>query len=89
LAIVGRFVLTPQVFSWLKKASLNKNRELITVEVLSAKIKEGEEVYGYEFEGKWLECGNKLAYLKSNFYLSLKHPQFGPALKKYLKNMNL
>ncbi len=87
LALVGRYVLTPQVFAWLKKAKLNKNRELITNEVLADKIKEGEEVYGYEFEGKWLECGNKLAYLKSNFYLSLKNPQFGPALKKYLKNI--
>ncbi|GAI14164.1 unnamed protein product, partial [marine sediment metagenome] len=46
---------------------------------------DGKEVYGYEIEGKWLECGNKLAYSKSNLYLSLKHPKFGPELKKYLK----
>jgi len=85
LAIVGRFILTPEVFEWLRKAQLNKNRELITSEILAKKIKEGEEILGYEFEGKWLECGNKLAYLKSNFYLALKHPQLGKELKKYLK----
>lgn len=85
LAIVGRFILTPKVFEWLKKSPLNKNRELITSEVFAEKIKEGEEILGYEFEGKWLECGNKLAYLKSNFYLALKHPQFGKELKKYLR----
>jgi len=67
------------------KNSLNKNRELITDEVLGKAVEEGKEIYGYEFEGKWLECGNKLAYLKSNFYLSLKHPQFGKELKKFLK----
>ena len=54
-------------------------------ESLSKMAEDGKEVYGYEFEGKWLECGNKLAYLKSNLYLSLKHPQFGSELKKYLK----
>jgi len=84
LAIVGKFIFTPEVFEWLKKASLNKNQELITSEILAKAVKDGKEVYGYEFEGKWLECGNKLAYLKSNFYLSLKHPQFGKELKKFL-----
>jgi len=87
LAIVGKYIFTSEVFEWLKKTSLNKNKELITDEVLAKAIGDGKEVYGYEFEGKWLECGNKLAYLKSNLYLSLKHHQFGPELKKFLKNM--
>jgi len=85
LAIVGKYIFTPEIFESLKKNSLNKNKELITDEVLGKAIEDGQGVYGYEFEGKWLECGNKLAYLKSNFYLSLKHPQFGKELKKFLK----
>jgi len=87
LAIVGKYIFTPEVFEWLKKNSLNKNKELITDEVLGKAIINGKEVYGCEFEGKWLECGNKLAYLKSNFYLSLKHPQFGKELKIFLKEI--
>jgi len=47
----------------------------------------GIDVYGYEFEGKWLECGNKLAYLKSNLYLSLKHPKFGSELKEFISKI--
>ena len=86
LAVVGRYIFTQKVFEWLKKAPLNKNQESITSEILAEKIKEGEEILGYEFEGKWLECGNKLAYLKSNLFLSLRHPQFGKELKKFLKN---
>ena len=85
LAIVGKYIFTPEVFKWLKKNPLNKNKELITDEVLGKAVEDGKEIYGYEFEGKWLECGNKVAYLKSNFYLSLKHPQFGKELKKFLK----
>ena len=85
LAFVGKLVLTPKVFEWLKKAPLNKNNETILAEVLNEAMKNGEEIYGYEFDGKWLECGNKLAYLKSNFYLSLKNPQFGKDLKEFLR----
>ncbi len=88
LAIVGKYILTPEVFKWLKKAPLNKNKELITDEVFAEAVKKDEEVYGYEFEGKWLECGNKLAYLKSNLYLSLKHPQFGPKIKRFISTIN-
>lgn len=88
-AIVGKYVLTPNIFRLLEKASFNKNKEIIMSEVLAKAVREGEEIYGYEFEGKWLECGNKLAYLKSNFYLSLKNPQFGPPLKKFLKDEKL
>lgn len=84
LATVGKFIFTPEVFEWLKKTPLNKNKEIITSEVLAKAVESSKEVYGYEFEGKWLECGNKLAYLKSNLYLSLKHPQFGKELKKFL-----
>jgi len=51
-------------------------------------LKEGKIVYGYEFEGKWLECGNKIEWLKSHLYLSLNHPQYGPELKKFLKEIN-
>lgn len=85
LACIGRYILTPKVFGFLKKAKYNKKGEIILNEVFSEKIKIGEEILGFEIEGKWLECGNKLAYLKSNFYLSLKHPIFGKELKKFLK----
>lgn len=85
LAIVGKYIITPEVFDYLKKNKVDKKREIILANTLNKMIDEGLKVYGYEFEGKWLECGNKLAYLKTNFYLSLKHPQFGKELKKFLR----
>jgi len=81
LAIVGKYVFTPEIFDWFKKFN-QKSGELITDEVLGKAIENGEEIYGYEFKGKWLECGNQLAYSKSNFYLCLKDKK----LKKYLKS---
>jgi len=88
LAIAGRYILTPEIFDYLKKAKSGKNGEIILAEVINNQmLKDGKLVYGYEIEGKWLECGDKLKWLKSNFYLSLKHPQYGPELKKYLKEI--
>lgn len=85
LACVGRYVLSKKVFDFLEKARCNQKGEIILNEVLGKKIEEGEELLGLELEGKWLECGNKLAYLKSNLYLSLQHPKFGKELKNFLK----
>ena len=87
LAIVGKYILTPDVFKYLKKAKPSEKGEIILAEVLEKMVKDGKTIYGYEFKGKWLECGNKTAYLKSNFEISLKHPQFGPELRKFLHGL--
>ncbi len=87
-AICGRFVLTPEVFQYLKKAKPNEKGEIILAEVINNQmIKEGKLIYGCEFEGKWLECGDKLKWMKSNLYFSLKHPKYGPELRNFLKRL--
>lgn len=85
LAIVGKYILTPEIFEYLQKAKIREKGEIILAESLEKMIKDKKEILGYEFEGKWLECGNKENWLKSHLYLSLKHPHFGPYLKKFLK----
>jgi len=88
LAIIGRYILTPEVFDYLKRAKPTKKGEIILAEVFNNQmLKDGKVIYGYELEGEWLECGDKLRWLKSHLYLSLKHPKFGPELKKYLKEI--
>lgn len=86
LVIVGKYILTPEVFRYLKGASPFAKGEVILGEVLSKMLAEGRIIYGYELKGEWLECGDKLRWLKSFFYLSLKDPTFGKELKDYLKN---
>ena len=87
LAIVGRYVITPEVFDYLKKTPVNKRGEIILADALNKMVGENKVIYGYEFEGQWLECGDKIGWLKSNFYFSLKHPQFGEELREYLKEI--
>lgn len=85
LAIVGKYIITPDVFDYMKKINFDLKSDLSLSTVLVDMAKRGEKLYGHRFDGKWLECGNKLAYLKSNFYLSLKNPDFGKELKYFLK----
>jgi len=89
LAIVGRYILTPEVFDYLKKAKpARNNSEFYLADVLNNQmLRDGKVIYGYEIEGEWLECGDKARWLKSNLYLSLKHPKYGPELKNYLKKI--
>jgi len=87
LAIVGKYILTPEFFDYLKLQKPNKKDEIILAEALDTYLRDGKVIYGCELEGKWLECGNKLDWLKSNIWLSLKHPQFGEELRRYLKEI--
>ena len=77
LVIVGKYVITPDVFDYLKKAKPGPRGEIVLAEVLNTMIADGKAVYGYEFEGEWLECGTKEAWLKSNIRLALQHPEYG------------
>ncbi len=85
LAIVGKYIITPEVFQYLKKIKPNEKGEIILANAFNSMFREGKLIYGHEFEGKWLECGNKNEWLKTNLYLALTNPNTGAELKKFLK----
>ncbi len=87
LVIVGKHILTPEVFAYLKKAKLSQKGEIILAEVLNKMLEDGKTIYGYEIKGEWLECGDKQKWLKSFFYFALKDPRFKDELKQYLKTI--
>jgi UTP--glucose-1-phosphate uridylyltransferase len=87
LVIVGKYILTPEVFTYLKKAKPSKKGEIILAEVFDKMLSDGKIIYGYELKGEWLECGDKSKWLKSFFYLALKDPRFKDELKQYLKTI--
>jgi UTP--glucose-1-phosphate uridylyltransferase len=87
LVVMGKHVLTPEVFDYLKKAKPSKKGEIILAEVFGKMLEDGKALYGYEIKGEWLECGDKEKWLKSFFYMSLHDPKFGPELKQYLKTI--
>jgi UTP--glucose-1-phosphate uridylyltransferase len=87
LVIVGKYILTPEVFKYLKKATPSKKGEIILAEVFEKMLSEGKIIYGCELKGEWLECGDKMKWLKSFFYLALKDVRFRDELKQYLKTI--
>ncbi len=72
LAVVGKYVLTPEIFPYLEKPILAKG-EIRIAGALSQMIESGEKILGLQLEGKWLECGDKKSYLQSDVYLSSKN----------------
>lgn len=86
-AIVGKHILTPEVFKYLKKAKPSEKGEIILAEVYDKMLLDGKAVYGYEIKGEWLECGDKEKWLKSFFYIALKNERYGQSLKQYLKQI--
>lgn len=87
LVIVGKYILTPEVFQYLKKAEPSKKGEIILAEALDKMLSDGKIIYGCELKGEWLECGDKLKWLKSFFYFALKDSRFRDELKQYLKTI--
>lgn len=87
LTIVGKYILTPEVFKYLKKAEPSQKGEVILAEVLDKMLSDGKIIYGCELRGEWLECGDKLKWIKSFFYLALKDPRYKEELKQYLKSI--
>jgi UTP--glucose-1-phosphate uridylyltransferase len=68
-ALVGNYVLTPEIFPFLKTTPL-QNGELILANALKKMIQNGKEVLGLEVEGKWLECGSLEKWMKSFLFLA-------------------
>jgi UTP--glucose-1-phosphate uridylyltransferase len=65
LAVAGKYILTPEVFDYLEKQEPSFKGEIVLAEVFAKMIKDGKIIYGYQFEGDWLECGDKEKWIKS------------------------
>jgi len=89
LAIIGKRIITPEVFYYLKKVKFRKRGEIGLTETLAQMVKNKKEILAHEIDGEWLECGNKNLWLKSNFYLSIKDPLYGKELKRFIKEKKL
>jgi len=87
LVVVGKYVLTPEVFGYLKKAEPSAKGEIILGEVFGKMLQDGLPIYGYEVKGEWLECGDKAKWLKSFMYMALRDERFGKELREYVKGM--
>jgi UTP--glucose-1-phosphate uridylyltransferase len=83
LAIVGRYILPPTIFSALEHTIPGKGGEVQLTDALQVMLA-SEHVYAYEFQGTRYDVGDKLGLLKANVALALKRPELGRELQSFL-----
>ena len=86
MAIAGRYVLTPEIFSTLGETPPGKNDEIQLTDALRRLLKQ-RPMYGLHFEGKRYDIGNKLDFLKTNVIFGLRHAELGPPFREFLRQL--
>jgi UTP--glucose-1-phosphate uridylyltransferase len=87
-AIIGRYILTPRVFELLEHTQPGAVGEIQLTDGIKALLKE-EKVFGYTFEGKRFDAGDKFGMLQATVEFALKRPEFGEKFRAYLKGLEL
>lgn len=86
LAVVGRYVLSANIWSLLEKTTPGVGGEIQLTDAIAALIKQ-EDVDAFVINGYSHDCGDKLGYMKTFVEYSLRHDQYGEEFKKWLQNM--
>ena len=86
LGILGRYVFTPEIFKAIKKTAPDRRGEIQITDAIKLLL-EMQPVYGYLFEGKRYDAGDKFGFIKATIELALKRPEFGQKLKKFLESL--
>ncbi|MDE1178545.1 MAG: UTP--glucose-1-phosphate uridylyltransferase GalU [Edaphobacter sp.] len=87
-AIIGRYLLTPRIFELLEKITPGAGGELQLTDGIKALL-QYEKVYGFTYEGKRFDAGDKLGFLKATVELGLKNEKLGADFRSWLKQFPL
>jgi UTP--glucose-1-phosphate uridylyltransferase len=87
-AIIGRYVLTPRIFEMLEQTTPGAGGEIQLTDGLRALLKE-EKIFGYTFEGKRFDAGDKMGMLEATVEFALSRSDLGPQFREYLKGLKL
>ena len=87
-AIIGRYILTPRIFTLLEQTQPGAGGEIQLTDGIKALLKE-EKVFGYTFQGKRYDAGDKFGMLQATVEFALKRPEFSDKFRSYLKSLAL
>ena len=87
-AIIGRYILTPRIFSLLETITPGAGGELQLTDAIKGLL-QYEKVYGFSYEGKRHDAGDKLGFLKATVEFALKREDLGPKFRDWLKSFPL
>ena len=86
LAILGRYIITPDIFSILQKQQPGKNGEIQLTDALNT-LGGMQDIYAFEFEGKRYDVGDKLGFLKATVEFALRRDDLKDGFSEYLKGI--
>jgi len=88
LAIIGRYVLTPDIFPILAETAADKRGEIQLTDALRT-LRKRRPMYAVEFEGKRYDTGDKLGFLKATVEFALARPDLADEFRAYLRSIDL
>jgi len=88
LAIIGRYILTPDIFDALRETARDRSGEIQLTNGLK-RLLASRPLYAYEIDGVRHDTGNKLGFLKAVVYFALKRPDLAGPFREYLETLNL
>ncbi len=84
LSIIGRYVLLPEVISYLSRMEAGAGNEVQLTDAM-AKMIGHTPFHGLKFEGQRFDCGDKVGFLEAQIAFSLARPDLGPSVREFLK----
>jgi len=88
LAIIGRYILTPDIFGALEETVSDRTGEIQLTNGLRRLLKD-RPIYGCRIDGVRHDTGNKLGFLKAGVYFALRRPDLADAFLEYLRKIDL
>jgi len=88
LAVIGRYILSPSIWSALANTTPGAGGEIQLTDGLR-RLLATEPIYGYVFEGKRYDAGDKLGFLEATVEIALGRKDLGSPFRKYLKSLEL
>lgn len=88
LAIIGRYVFTPEVFDVLAKTKPGKGNEIQLTDAINT-LNKTQRVFAHEYKGHRYDVGNKFGWIETNIEYGLKHPETKDELREYIKDLGV
>ncbi len=89
LAIIGRYILTPDVFDAIERTEKGAGGEIQITDAMRLMLREGKPFYAVKLEGKRHDAGDKLGFLIATVEFALKRKDLGKEFREYLRSLDL
>ncbi len=86
LGVVGRYILTPEIFPLLEQTKQGVGNEIQLTDAIASLMKQ-QGVYAHKIQGKRFDCGSKLGYLQATVETALEHAEMGEQFRAYLQGI--